>query len=78
MKAWELITTYTVVIVVIVVASMGVNSFAFPYVINSWLEYADKPQYIVWWYGLVVGIIPIFTACFVVASLVTFILLLFL
>lgn len=45
-------------IVTIVTIGMIIGAICWPYTINTWLEYAHKEPTIVWWQGMLIGIVP--------------------
>lgn len=32
--------------------------FLWPYTLNTWLEFLNKPQTVKWWHGMILGVIP--------------------
>lgn len=45
-------------ILFVMIISMVLNAFTFPYVINTWLVYFGKAPAVLWWHGLLIGFIP--------------------
>jgi len=65
-------------IILILLISAAVGAFCWPYTINSWLSFADKPQTIVWWQGALLGLVPWLGQASIPAAVITWVLMLFL
>lgn len=63
-------------LIMLINALIGI--IAWPYTINSWLEYAGNEPQIVWWQGMILGLIPVFGEFTIPAAFATWILLMFL
>lgn len=63
-----------------VVAFLGVilGSFLWPYTINTWLVYLEKAPVFLWWHGALLGLVAFLNPLIIVASIGTFIAMMFL
>lgn len=50
---------------------VALNSWLWPYIGNSWLEYNGKPPQIEWWQGALVGFVPYLNRLVVPAAVIT-------
>lgn len=64
--------------VFILLISAAIGAFCWPYTINTWLDFAGKPQTIVWWQGALLGFVPWLGQSSIPAAVITWILMLFL
>lgn len=55
-----------------------VGAFLWPYSINSWLVFFNKPATVVWWHGAILGFCPFIGQVTIPVAVVTWILMLFL
>lgn len=55
-----------------------VGGFCWPYGINSWLVYLDKPPALGFWGGFLLGCLPVAGQCSIPLALITWVLMLFL
>ena len=53
------------------------GAWLWPYTLNSWLEFFDKPAHIVWWQGSLIGFVPYVGNITIPAAFVTWVLMLF-
>lgn len=58
--------------------SAVIGTFLWPYAINSWMEFAGKEGTIVWWQGLLIGLVPVLGLLSIPVAVVTWILLMIL
>ena len=58
--------------------SMGTGALCWPYVMNSWLEFAGREPTAVWWMGAILGLYPRFGYVSLPLAGLTWVLLLFL
>ena len=49
-----------VMIFILLAISGRIGAFCWPYTINTWLVFFDKPPSIVWWHGFLLGYVPFF------------------
>ena len=56
----------------------GVNTILVPYSINTWLVYFGKEPVVVWWHGVIIGIIPVIGEATIPFAFLTWLLMLFL
>jgi hypothetical protein len=61
-----------------VAGSMVMGSILWPYTINAWLVFVDKPATMVWWHGAIAGVFPPIGFLSLPASLITYVAMLFL
>jgi hypothetical protein len=62
-----------------VIAIFGViGAFAWPYVINEWLVFFGKEASVVWWQGLILGLIPALGQLGLPGAVITWIAMMFL
>ncbi len=66
------------VLISILTLSGVIGAFCWPYTINSWLVFMDKPPTIVWWQGFLLGYVPFIGQVSIPAAIITWILMLFL
>lgn len=66
------------VLCAMVIGCFVVGAWLWPYAINTWLVYTNKPPYIEWWMGGLMGLVPGLGQSCIPAAFVTFILMLFL
>ena len=64
--------------VVIIGIAFAIGALLWPYTINTWLVYCDKPAQIEWWMGGLMGLVPGLGQSCIPAAFITFILMLFL
>ncbi|MEE9579943.1 MAG: hypothetical protein V3V74_01335 [Nitrosomonadaceae bacterium] len=69
---------FTVVIMVVACIFFAIGTLLWPYTINTWLIYSDKPPQVEWWMGGLMGIVPGIGQMCIPAAFITFILMLFL
>lgn len=55
-----------------------VGAICWPYTINTWLIFLGKEPSIVWWQGFLMGYVPFLGQVSIPASVITFVLMLFL
>ena len=55
-----------------------IGAVLWPYSINTWLAFFDKPQTVLWWHGALLGFCPVLGQVTIPVAVVTFILMLFL
>lgn len=65
-------------LIIIIIISMIINSFTFPYAINTWLTYMGKEASVVWWQGILIGLVPGIGQLGIAIAVFTWILMLFL
>ena len=53
------------------------GAFLWPYTLNTWLHFLNKPESVVWWHGVIIGFIPVLGQFTIPAAIVTWILMLF-
>jgi hypothetical protein len=66
------------VIVTIIATGLIIGAVCWPYAINTWLEFCSKNPRIVWWQGMLIGIVPGIGHIGLVLAIVTWIAMLFL
>jgi len=47
------------------------NAWLWPYIGNSWLEYAGKAPQIVWWQGVLLGFVPYLNRFVIAIAVIT-------
>jgi len=62
---------------VIICIAFALGAVFWPYTINTWLAYSGKPPYVEWWMGGLMGLVPGLGQSCLPASLITFIIMLF-
>ena len=65
-------------LIVLMVAFAIIGAWLWPYTINTWLVYFNKPPAILWWHGALLGFCPFIGQATIPAAVVTWILMLFL
>lgn len=55
---------------------VALNGWLWPYIGNSWLEYAGKAPQITWWQGALIGFVPYLSRFVIPIAVVTWFLLL--
>jgi hypothetical protein len=63
---------------IILLISIIAGAFLWPYTINTWLVYFDKPEAIKMWHGALIGFIPFIGQATIPAAFITWIIMLFL
>lgn len=58
--------------------SFAIGAWLWPYTINTWLVYADKPPQIEWWMGGLFGLVPGVGHSSIMCAAITFVAMLFL
>jgi len=53
------------------------GAFLWPYTLNTWLHFLNKPESIVWYHGVIIGFIPVLGQFTIPAAIITWILMLF-
>ena len=51
-----------VLLMVFILIGVAIGSFTWPYTINTWLVFFGKEPTVVWWQGLILGLLP-FVGC---------------
>jgi hypothetical protein len=64
-------------ILFVMIVSMVLNAFTFPYVINTWLIHFGKVPVVLWWHGLLIGFVPGIGQLGLILALITWIATLF-
>lgn len=64
--------------VVILVIGAILGAWLWPYSLNTWLEYLGKAPVVVWWHGVILGLIPFTGPLTIPVAVITWILMLFL
>lgn len=62
--------------VMVICAVIGM--LLWPYSLNTWLVFFDKPPNIVWWHGALLGFCPVIGQITIPFAIITWILMLFL
>lgn len=70
MKVW--------MIILVLVVSVVVSAVLWPYSINAWLVYFGKEPAMLWWHGVLMGLIPGVGQGVLVVAAFTWVLMLFL
>ena len=65
-------------LIIILIVSAIINALTFPYTINSWLIYFGKEPIIVWWQGILLGLVPGISQLSITLAVLTWIMMLFL
>lgn len=55
-----------------------IGAFLWPYIINAWLKYVDKPPSVQWWQGVLIGMVPFVGPLSIPTAVVTWILIMIL
>lgn len=67
-----------IIIMMYLIFLVLVGGICWPYTINTWLAFFGKTQTIVWWQGVLLGLIPFLGQISIPAAVTTWILMLFL
>ena len=62
----------------ILLAGPVLGALCWPYVVNTWLVYAEKPAGLLRWHGALMGVIPPFGYLSIPAAILTWIMMMFL
>ena len=62
----------------ILLISAVIGSICWPYTLNTWLLFFNKPANVVWWHGALLGFVPYLGQASIPAAVITWILMLFL
>ncbi len=65
-------------IFIFLIVSGIIGAFCFPYALNTWLGYFNKPETVLWWQGMLLGFVPIIGQLSIFAASLTWIIMLFL
>lgn len=65
-------------LMILIIVSAIINGVTFPYTLNSWLIYFGKEPIIVWWQGILLGLVPGIGQLSITLAVITWILMLFL
>ena len=65
-------------LMILIIVSAIINGVAFPYTINSWLIYFGKEPVVLWWQGVLLGLVPGIGHLSIIFAVITWILMLFL
>ena len=68
---------YLVIFALIFSVSGLIGGFLWPYCINTWLHWAEKPETVKFWHGFLIGMVPGVGGLSIPAALLTFIVNLF-
>ncbi len=60
------------------VLSVILGAWLWPYTLNTWLEFFGKAPVVVWWHGVILSLIPFTAPATIPAAVITWILMLFL
>jgi hypothetical protein len=72
-------TRYIIVIAVIFLLSCAlIGALVWPYTINAWLVFVEKPPSVTFWHGLLLGFCPVIGQLTIPMAALTWILMLFL
>lgn len=66
------------VIIIFAIILFTIGAILWPYTINTWLVYTDKPPAIEWWMGGLMGLVPGLGQTCIPAAFITYIVMLFL
>ena len=64
-------------LLVFMLANAILGAFLWPYSLNSWLEFFGKMPQVVWWHGVILGVLPYFGFATVPFAVCTWILMMF-
>ncbi len=70
--------TVFVIYLVVMVISAVLSAWLWPYSINAWLVYSGKEPSVLWWHGVLLGLVPGVSQACLPAAIFTWLLMLFL
>jgi len=77
-KCIAMVDGFGMLFLIAICISFALGAWLWPYTINTWLIYAEKPPVIEWWMGGLMGLVPGLGQLCIPAAFITFILMLFL
>ena len=57
--------------------SVALGAVCWPYTINTWLVFADRPPTVLWWHGALMGLVPGLGQLAILTAIATWIIMLF-
>jgi len=67
----------SIVFVVFWLICVCAGAVLWPYTLNTWLEFLGRPATVLWWHGLILGLLPIVSQLTFPAAVVTWVVMLF-
>ncbi len=61
----------------VIAIQVAIGSFAWPYTINTWLEFLGKEPALVWWQGALMGFVPYLGGLSIPLAVMTWLLMMF-